>query len=36
MGEDALQQGVDTGMDVAEIVDGRIGRLWVLLDPPVA
>ncbi|PJI55164.1 hypothetical protein CTI14_07335 [Methylobacterium radiotolerans] len=25
-----------TGTDVAEIVDGRIGRLWVLLDPPVA
>ncbi|WCS23421.1 nuclear transport factor 2 family protein [Methylobacterium sp. NMS14P] len=25
-----------TGTDVAEIVDGRIGRLWVLLDPPAA
>jgi len=23
-----------TGTDVAEIVDGRIARLWVLLDPP--
>ncbi|BAM86045.1 hypothetical protein S58_00240 [Bradyrhizobium oligotrophicum S58] len=23
-----------TGADVAEIVDGRIARLWVLLDPP--
>lgn len=26
---------VVTGADVAEIVDGRIARLWVLLDPPV-
>lgn len=25
---------VVTGSDVAEIVDGRIARLWVLLDPP--
>lgn len=25
-----------TGTDVAEIVDGRIARLWVLLDPPPA
>jgi hypothetical protein len=25
-----------TGADVAEIVDGRIARLWVLLDPPGA
>ncbi|MGF7149687.1 hypothetical protein FHS96_003338 [Sphingomonas zeicaulis] len=25
-----------TGMDVAEIVDGRIARLWVMLDPPAA
>jgi hypothetical protein len=24
---------VVTGADVAEIVDGRIARLWVLLDP---
>lgn len=24
-----------TGTDVAEVVDGRIARLWVLLDPPV-
>ena len=23
-----------TGADVAEIVDGRISRLWVLLNPP--
>ncbi|MGX7705964.1 nuclear transport factor 2 family protein [Methylobacterium sp. Gmos1] len=23
-----------TGTDAAEIVDGRIARLWVLLDPP--
>ena len=23
-----------TGADVAEIVDGRIARLWVLLNPP--
>jgi hypothetical protein len=23
-----------TGTDVAEIVDGKISRLWVLLDPP--
>jgi SnoaL-like domain len=23
-----------TGIDAAEIVDGRIARLWVLLDPP--
>ncbi|PXW61479.1 nuclear transport factor 2 family protein [Methylobacterium sp. B4] len=23
-----------TGSDVAEIFDGRIARLWVLLDPP--
>jgi hypothetical protein len=23
-----------TGTDVAEIVDGRIARLWVMLDPP--
>jgi hypothetical protein len=23
-----------TGADAAEIVDGRIARLWVLLDPP--
>ncbi|UYW28371.1 nuclear transport factor 2 family protein [Methylorubrum extorquens] len=25
-----------TGVDVAEIVDGRIARLWVLLNPPAA
>ncbi|EWY36114.1 hypothetical protein N825_29605 [Skermanella stibiiresistens SB22] len=25
---------VITGTDAAEIVDGRIARLWVLLDPP--
>ncbi|MEE7503765.1 nuclear transport factor 2 family protein [Methylobacterium mesophilicum] len=25
-----------TGADAAEIVDGRIARLWVLLDPPPA
>ncbi|MEE7494671.1 nuclear transport factor 2 family protein [Methylobacterium oryzae] len=25
-----------TGTDVAEVVDGRIVRLWVLLDPPAA
>jgi len=25
-----------TGTDAAEIVDGRIARLWVLLDPPPA
>jgi len=25
-----------TGTDVAEIADGRIVRLWVLLDPPAA
>jgi hypothetical protein len=25
-----------TGMDVAEIVGGRIARLWVLLNPPAA
>ena len=25
-----------TGTDAAEIVDGRIARLWVLLDPPKA
>ncbi|KQP74791.1 hypothetical protein ASF41_16255 [Methylobacterium sp. Leaf111] len=25
-----------TGSDVAEIVDGRISRLWVLLNPPEA
>ncbi|MBY6264018.1 nuclear transport factor 2 family protein [Azospirillum sp. 412522] len=25
-----------TGSDAAEIVDGRIARLWVLLDPPKA
>ncbi len=24
------------GADVAEVVDGRIARLWVLLDPPSA
>lgn len=24
-----------TGMDAAEIVDGRIARLWVLIAPPV-
>lgn len=24
-----------TGTDAAEIVDGRIARLWVLLDPPI-
>ena len=23
-----------TGTDVAEVIDGRISRLWVLLDPP--
>ncbi|MFC7472833.1 nuclear transport factor 2 family protein [Dankookia sp. GCM10030260] len=23
-----------TGIDAAEVVDGRIARLWVLLDPP--
>lgn len=23
-----------TGADMAEILDGRIARLWVLLDPP--
>jgi hypothetical protein len=23
-----------TGADIAEIVDGRIARLWVMLDPP--
>ncbi|KMO20491.1 hypothetical protein SQ03_05550 [Methylobacterium platani JCM 14648] len=23
-----------TGTDAAEIVDGRIARLWVMLDPP--
>jgi hypothetical protein len=23
-----------TGTDAAEIIDGRIARLWVLLDPP--
>jgi hypothetical protein len=23
-----------TGMDAAEVVDGRIARLWVLLNPP--
>lgn len=27
---------VVTGTDAAEIVDGRIARLWVLLDPPAA
>ncbi|MDR6952883.1 hypothetical protein J2X65_002242 [Ancylobacter sp. 3268] len=27
---------VVTGADVAEIVEGRIARLWVLLDPPPA
>ncbi|CAO4152366.1 nuclear transport factor 2 family protein [Methylorubrum extorquens] len=26
---------VVTGADVAEFADGRIARLWVLLDPPV-
>ncbi len=25
-----------TGTDVAEVVEGRIARLWVLLDPPSA
>ena len=25
-----------TGMDAAEIVDGKIARLWVLIDPPVS
>jgi hypothetical protein len=25
-----------TGTDVAEVVDGRIARLWVLLDQPTA
>jgi len=25
-----------TGMDAAEIVDGKIARLWVLLDPPAS
>jgi hypothetical protein len=25
-----------TGADLAEIVDGRIARLWVMLDPPAA
>ncbi|WP_332117981.1 nuclear transport factor 2 family protein [Azorhizobium caulinodans] len=25
-----------TGTDAANIVDGRIARLWVLLDPPAA
>jgi hypothetical protein len=25
-----------SGCDVAEIVDGRIARLWVMLDPPPA
>lgn len=25
-----------TGADAAEIVDGRIARLWVLLNPPLA
>lgn len=25
-----------TGTDVAEVVDGRIARLWVLLNPPAA
>ncbi|MGV7030654.1 nuclear transport factor 2 family protein [Methylobacterium symbioticum] len=25
-----------TGSDVAEIIDGRIARLWVLLNPPEA
>lgn len=25
-----------TGADVAEVVDGRIARLWVMLDPPAA
>lgn len=25
-----------TGADLAEIVDGRIARLWVLLNPPAA
>lgn len=25
-----------TGSDAAEFVDGRIARLWVLLDPPPA
>jgi hypothetical protein len=25
-----------TGADVAEVVDGRIARLWVLLNPPAA
>jgi hypothetical protein len=25
-----------TGMDAAEIVDGKIARLWVLINPPVS
>lgn len=25
-----------TGTDVAEVVDGRIARLWVLLNPPTS
>jgi len=25
-----------TGIDAAEIVDGKIARLWVLLDPPAS
>ena len=25
-----------TGIDAAEVIDGRIARLWVLLDPPQA
>jgi hypothetical protein len=25
-----------TGTDVVDVIDGRIARLWVLLDPPVA
>ena len=25
-----------TGADLAEVVDGRIARLWVMLDPPAA
>ncbi len=25
-----------TGMDAAEIVDGKIARLWVLIDPPAS
>jgi hypothetical protein len=28
------EPAVVTGTDVAEIVDGRIARLWVMLDPP--